>query len=201
MLRVGLTGGIASGKSLISSLFSELDVKVIDTDIISHQLMQTGEPAYLAAVQHFGPEILNPDKTINRAKLRQIVFDQPEEKQWLEKMIHPLIRKTALDAMREAQDDAYAIMVVPLMFESGFDQLLDHIVVIDCPPHIQKHRLMQRDGIDAGLADKMIAAQMSNAERLSKADSIIANKNEHDRSQDVSILDRKLREIAHSFDN
>jgi len=132
MLRVGLTGGIASGKTTISHLFAKLGVMVIDTDVISHDLMQPGQSAYNQSVEHFGSEILNPDETINRPLLRKIVFKQPTQKQWLEKMIHPLIQQATLSAIDNCTGQ-YVIIVIPLLFESDFKQLVENVIAIDCP--------------------------------------------------------------------
>ncbi len=198
MFKVGLTGGIASGKSVISRLFAELGVKVIDTDRISHQLMQPGQPAYARAVEHFGPGIVKPDQTIDRALLRQQVFDDPEQRHWLEQMIHPMIRQAAIEAMLSASSGDYVILVVPLLFESGFDALVDHTVAIDCPPALQIQRLQQRDGISSQLAEQMIAAQLSNAQRLQKADSVIANHDDGDRSTQVQAMHQHLMQLANN---
>lgn len=195
MFRVGLTGGIASGKTTISHFFEKLGIIVIDTDVISHELMQPGQPAYQKTVQHFGHEILNDDQTINRPLLRQKVFNQPRQKEWLEKMIHPMIQERSEKALRAAESE-YVILIVPLMFESGFDQLVDHVVAIDCPAITQKTRLMKRDGINEELAEKMISAQMSNEQRISMSDSVILNKNNQDREKDVKRLHAKLIQLA-----
>ena len=198
MLRVGLTGGIASGKSTISALFAELGVPVVDTDIISHQLMQPGQEAYLKTLQHFGSHILDPEhQTINRALLRQLVFSQAEQKDWLENMLHPLIRAQTLHQINQAAGSApYVLVVVPLMFETGFNRLLDHIIAIDCPPSCQLDRLTQRDHINDELARKMLRAQLNNEQRLQQADSIIKNVDNKSRSQDVLKLHQRLMQIA-----
>ncbi len=195
MFRVGLTGGIASGKTTISRLFEELGITVIDTDTISHELMKPGQPAYQQSIEHFGQVIVNDDSTINRRLLREKVFNQPDEKKWLEEMIHPLIWEEAEKAISSAKSE-YVILVVPLMFETGFQHMLDHVIAIDCPASVQKSRLMQRDNIDPDLAGKMIATQMSNKERISRADSVIHNTDDEDRSAEIQHLYRHLKRMA-----
>lgn len=196
MLKVGLTGGIASGKSTISQLFSNLGVSVIDTDVISHQLMQKGQPAYLHTVQHFGPDVLNKDGSLNRPLLRKIIFDQPQQKQWLEEMIHPLIRQQTNENISQLSNGNYVLIVVPLMFESGFNNMLDHIIAIDCPAQVQQKRLTQRDNINDELAQKMITSQIDNSSRLAQADSIIHNFDNEDRSREIFQLHQKLLKLA-----
>ena len=198
MLKVGLTGGIASGKSLISKLFAELGIPVIDTDRISHDLMQPGQKAYINAIEHFGPEIVKPDQSIDRALLRQRVFEHPEQRRWLEQMIHPLIRQAAVAQMQAAAPSDYLLLVVPLLFESGFDDLVDHVIAIDCPASTQIQRLLQRDGISRLMAEQMIAAQLSNEQRLHRADSIIHNPDDSDRSSAVQALHQQLLQLANN---
>lgn len=200
MLRVGLTGGIASGKSTISDEFENLGITVIDTDKISHALMQPGQTAYQKTLDHFGMEILNPDFSINRALLRELVFNQPRQKTWIEDMLHPLIRKRALEMMEQCKRGDYLLLVVPLMYESGFDELVDHVVAIDCPSALQVERLMARDGISTHLARAMIDAQMNNEERLQHADSRLANRSGRQQLQrQVRQLHQRLLELAAKY--
>jgi len=192
MFRVGLTGGIASGKSTISQLFYKLGIPVIDTDIISHQLMQIGQAAYEQTVLHFGQNILSQDGNINRTKLRQIIFSQPQQKSWLEKMIHPQIQKMTENQIAELSEGDYVLIVVPLMFETGFNKFVNHVIAIDCPIETQLERLTQRDKIDSKLAREMISSQLDNPSRLTLADSIIINQDSNNREQDVLKLHKKI---------
>ena len=196
MFKVGLTGGIASGKSTIGKHFKRLGVPVYDTDEISHALMQPGEPAYLQTVEHFGKEILNLDGSLNRAQLREKVFQQPEEKLWLESMIHPMIRECSRQALDREQGSAYALLIVPLMFETGFDQLVDYVIAIDCPVTTQKSRLIQRDHIGEELAEQMIQSQMTNDERIRLSNNSIFNGNKDDLFNEIKSLHAELTAIA-----
>ena len=178
MFSVGLTGGIASGKTTISNLFAELGVAVIDTDIISRKLLKPGELAYDQVCAHFGSIILNPSNDIDRAELRKIIFNNADEKKWLETMLHPLIYQRALDAIRKFSKPSYVLVVIPLLFETNFQSLVDRILVVDCPQELQIERLVKRDKIDETLARKMLSQQLANSDRLSRAHDIIENLND-----------------------
>ncbi|MDJ0881269.1 MAG: dephospho-CoA kinase [Gammaproteobacteria bacterium] len=198
MFRVGLTGGIASGKSTVSQYFKELGIKVIDTDEISRHLMEPGQYAYQQTVKHFGDYILKPDKSLNRERLREQVFNHPAEKKWLEEMIHPLIKQEAEKALGTVQSD-YALLVVPLMYESGFDQLVDHVIAIDCPASVQKKRLMERDHISEPLAEKMIHSQMRNDRRHALANTVLYNGENKDLKVKIRLLHHHLKRLAKRF--
>jgi dephospho-CoA kinase len=176
MFSVGLTGGIASGKTTISNLFAELGVPIIDTDVISRDLLVRGEQAYHQVCAHFGNQILFANGDINRASLRKIIFSDPQQKSWLETMLHPLIFQRSHDAIIEHSRASYVLVVVPLLFETNFQSLVDRILVVDCPAEQQIQRLMKRDDIDDKLANSMLAQQLSNAERLTRAHDIIKNR-------------------------
>ncbi|MCP4876693.1 MAG: dephospho-CoA kinase [Gammaproteobacteria bacterium] len=174
MFSVGLTGGIASGKTTISDLFAELGVPIIDTDVISRQLLEPGELAFDQVCAHFGDEILD-NNDINRAQLRKIVFTDTRQKHWLETMLHPLIYKRSHEAILGYSRAKYVLVVVPLLFETNFQSLVDRILVVDCPTQKQIDRLLKRDQIDETLARRMLAQQLSNTQRLAKAHDIIDN--------------------------
>ena len=175
MYAVGLTGGIASGKTMISNLFSELGVPIIDTDVISRKLLEPGELAYDQVCAHFGNNIINTNNKIDRARLREIVFTHPAEKSWLETMLHPLIYQRSHEAVLEHSRANYVMVVIPLLFETNFQSLVDRILVVDCPAELQVERLVKRDHIDESLARKMTSQQLSNSERLARAHDIINN--------------------------
>ncbi len=177
-MRIGLTGGIASGKSTLAEALRNLGIPVIDADLVSHALMQPGEPGYQACIEHFGREILDDQGRIDRAALRRRVFEDPPQRRWLEQMLHPMIRQRIerkIEELEQRQGHDMLLLVVPLLFESGFDELVDVSVAIDCPAELQLQRLRLRDGLDAGLAQGMIEAQMTNSERLARANLIVRN--------------------------
>ena len=134
MFSVGLTGGIAAGKTTVSNLFAALGVPVVDTDIISRKLLEPGELAYTQVCAHFGDSIKGSNDEIDRAKLRKIVFTNANEKIWLENMLHPLIYRRSHDAILEHTKVSYVLVVIPLLFETNFQALVDRILVVDCPP-------------------------------------------------------------------
>ncbi len=177
-MRVGLTGGIASGKSTLAEALRNQGIPVIDADLVSRELMQPNEPGYQACIDHFGPEILDEQGRIDRAALRRRVFEDPAQRRWLERMLHPMIHQRIeqkIAELEQRQTGGMILVVVPLLFESGFDDLVDVSVAIDCPAEVQLQRLQQRDGLDTHLAQRMIEAQMTNDQRLARADLTICN--------------------------
>lgn len=197
MFSVGLTGGIASGKTTISNLFAELGVPIIDTDVISRNLLAPGERAYHQVCAHFGNEILQPDNEIDRSALRKIIFSNPQQKSWLETMLHPLIFQGSHDAIIANSRASYVLVVVPLLFETNFQSLVDRILVVDCPADQQIKRLMQRDNIDETLAHSMLKQQLSNAERLKRAHDVIDNREDGvDLASQVATLHRSYTILA-----
>jgi dephospho-CoA kinase len=172
--RVGLTGGIASGKSTVAGLFAELGAEVIDTDSISRELVRPGSPLLATIVERFGADLKTPEGALDRRRLRAIVFADPGKRRGLEAILHPPIRAEAL-ARAAASTAPYVILVVPLLFESGFDRLVDARVVVDCPEPRQIERLVARDRLSEAEARSMLAAQMTREERTRRADEIIDN--------------------------
>lgn len=174
MLRIGLTGGIASGKSAVAEMFAERGAELIDTDAIARELVVPGSDGLQAIVRAFGREILDEDGALDRRSLRRIVFADPVSRRKLEAILHPRIRAAAIE--RAAASSApYVVLAVPLLFESGFERLVDRSLVVDCPVEVQLERLMQRDGIDEPEARAMIEAQMQRGVRRAAADDVIDN--------------------------
>jgi len=171
-LRIGLTGGIASGKSTVAAMFAELGACVIDTDLIARELVAPGEPALAAVVEAYGEAVLDAEGALDRGLMRRIVFGDPAERRRLEAILHPRIREVAL-ARAAVCPGPYVMLMVPLMFESGFDRLVERTLTVDCPESLQLDRLMARDGIGRDEARAVIAAQMQRAERRSRADDLI----------------------------
>ena len=175
--RVGLTGGIASGKSVADAAFAALGVFVVDADMIARELVEPGQEALADIVAHFGDAVRLDDGRLDRAALRRRIFADPADKAALESILHPRIR-VELDARTTAAPGEFAIASIPLLAEAGGRDAypwLDRILVIDVTPATQRARLVARDGIDGALADRMIAAQASRADRLAIADDILRN--------------------------
>ena len=196
MLTIGLTGGIASGKTRISNLFQQLNVPVVDTDLISRELLELNQAGYLTVVEHFGKSILQSDKTINRQKLRTLIFQNSTDKKWLESTLHPLIYQLTCDKIQDNRTAPYVLAVIPLLFEANFEDLVDRILVVDCSIETQLERLISRDKIDQDLATAMIGAQISNCERLANADDIITNNHNTDLLDQVKALDQKYKLLS-----
>jgi len=174
---IGLTGGIASGKSALEKAFAARGITVADADVLARAVVERGEPALAAVVAHFGDSVLQADGRLDRAALRVRVFNDDDARRTLEAILHPAIR-TRLQAICVAAPSPYAIAMVPLLAEGGGRSAypwLHRILVVDAPEEVQRARLMQRDGIDAALADRMMAAQATRAERLAIADDIVVN--------------------------
>lgn len=175
MLTIGLTGGIASGKSEVSRMFEELGVAVIDTDLISRQLVEPGELALQEIVSHFSSAVINDDGTLNRNKLGKLIFSSESERHLLEDILHPRIRD---EVSRQLQtiDAPYVIVVIPLLLETRYPIKVDRILVIDASQEQQRQRLMRRNALSQSDADKMMQAQTSNNRRLAVADDVISNR-------------------------
>lgn len=174
---VGLTGGIASGKSTVSKLLRQLGAVVVDTDIIAREVVEPGKPAWQDIVAWLGADILLPGGGINRARLGDLVFRDEAARQRLESITHPRIREAALRALDEARrsGETVAVIDVPLLFEVGWDRLADEVWVVFVDPATQLDRLMKRDGITALQARVRIDAQMDLAEKSRLADVVIDN--------------------------
>ncbi len=176
---IGLIGGIASGKSLIAEYFEALGVPLIDTDHIAHSIVKKGSPLLKTIETHFGASILLPDGALNRKSLRELIFKNPEEKTWLESLLHPVIRKE-VEKVLETIEAPYCLVAIPLLKRRGDYPFLKRILMLDAPLHLQIQRLMDRDHIDEKLARTMITSQPSRQWRLSLADDVIVNDNGRD---------------------
>ncbi len=172
MFRVGLTGGVASGKTTVAALFTELGAGLVDTDQVAREVVATGEPGLDAVIEAFGADILLDSGDLNRSALRAIVFRDPDERRKLEALLHPLIRARTLSQL-ETIEAPYAVVVVPLLVETDFAQFVDRILVVDCPRELQLERLVRRDQISAADAEAMVAAQADRKTRSARADDIL----------------------------
>jgi dephospho-CoA kinase len=174
---IGLTGGIASGKSEVARRFQALGVQVVDADVAAREVVAAGSVGLAAVVAAFGSGILDPAGALDRAAMRRHVFDDPSARTRLEAIVHPRVR-AMLETACATATGAYAIAAIPLLAEGGGREhypWLDRILVVDVSPDVQLTRLLQRDGIDAALARRMVMAQASRGQRLAIADDVIVN--------------------------
>lgn len=200
MLRVGLTGGIGCGKSHVAELFAALGVPVLDADAITRELQAPGHELYAAIVDRFGPAILDARGQLDRGALRSRIFDNPQERRVLEALVHPAVLRT-LEARlaRLPAGTEYALIVVPLLFEAGWESDFDHVIVVHCHPEDQIDRVVRRDQRSRGEVEAIIAAQLEPAERRQRADSEIRNTAgtpEEELRVRVAELDTQLRQRA-----
>lgn len=174
MLNIALTGGIGCGKTLVSNYFSKLGVHILDTDIISRELVEPDSKALNQIIAEFGDDFLLKDGHLNRKKLQKYIFENPEAKIFLENLLHPLILN-AVNHEQEKADSTYCIVVVPLLVESRLDFNIDRVLVVDCSPETQKQRVLKRDNMTESTFEMIFNQQVSRQERLAVADDIIVN--------------------------
>ena len=172
-LIIGVTGGIGSGKTAATDEFERLGITVIDADIVAREVVEPGQPALASIVEHFGEKILEND-VLNRAKLRDIIFTDPEQKLALNKIMHPAIRDAHVKQL-ESADSVYVLLSAPLLFENGLDKYTQRNLVVDVPEAVQMQRASMRDGVEQQQIRSIIAAQMPRDERLARADDVIVN--------------------------
>lgn len=195
---VGLTGGIGSGKSTVVRLFGELGVHWVDADNVAREVVEPGTPALANIADHFGGDILTDEGNLDRARLRQIIFETPEERTWLEALLHPvireeLIRQLAPENSLSSYPLPYVLLVSPLLFETDQHNLTNHCLVVDVPVAVQIERTISRDNNTQEQVERIIAAQMPREQRLAKADSIIDN------SRSMDDVQRSVQALHNEF--
>jgi dephospho-CoA kinase len=199
MLRIGLTGGVASGKTTVANLFADAGAVVLDTDVIAREVVEPGESALAALVEALGEDILGADGRLDRALLRRRLFGDEALRQRVESILHPAILAT-LERQSAGAGGPYQLLVIPLLVESDLAGLVDRVLVVDCPEERQIERLIQRDGETREGAGAMLAAQVSREKRLAAADDVIVNDGTlADLAARVADLDRKYRALAEKY--
>jgi dephospho-CoA kinase len=197
-LRIGLTGGIASGKTTVAKFFADLGIPVIDTDVIAREVVAPGAPALIEIREAFGDAVFNDDGSLDRQAVRKLVFADAGKRQQLEGILHPRIRDAAV-AQARAVSAPYMVIVVPLLVESPLQAFMDRILVVDCSEDVQLSRLMLRDAENEEQARSMIAAQSSREERLAIADDVLLNDADLDETRTkVAALHQGYLELSKS---
>jgi len=188
---VGVTGGIGSGKSEVSHRFAQLGITVVDADIVAREVVSLGNPALAAISQHFGQHILNADGSLDRRQLRTLIFENHNEKLWLENLLHPIIRKEIVAQLSQSTS-SYSLLSSPLLLETKQNELVDRVLVIDATEDLQLQRASVRDRNNKNQLQKIMATQLSRSERCAKANDIIENHN------DLNELDVAVKKL-HTF--
>ena len=191
-LQVGLTGGIASGKSTVCKIFAERGATIIDADDIVRAICQPGEPAYQQIIAHFGHKVLLSDGQLNRQALRDIIFNDNDARKALEAIIHPMVRQQ-LSLQLQQNTTAVTLVAVPLLIEANMQDLFDRVLLVTANRANQLKRLLSRDGISPALAGQMIAAQIDDQVRLHYADDIIDN------NGDVEMLTSQIAKLMKNY--
>ena len=192
--KVGLTGGIASGKTTVGNLFSDLGIKIIDADEIAHSITSKQGSAYNKIIKHFGEGILGDDKKLDRKKLRTMIFNNSELKRDLEQIIHPEVH-AIINQKINASQEPYQIIVIPLLIETSYQNFVDRVLVIDCSMETQLARLINRDDETMKNARKIIANQIERNERLKFADDIIEN----EKKTSINVLKNKVLQLHETY--
>ena len=173
-IKIGLTGGIASGKTTVSNFFKQFGTKVIDADVISHQVTKPDGTAFQEIISSFGSSVLDENGLIDRKKMRKIIFDDVSKKEMLERIIHPKVREEMFNLASQSNDH-YLIVSVPLLVETGMNEMMDRTLVVDCSEETQIERLMHRDKITLGEAKSILRNQTNRSTRLKASDDLIVN--------------------------
>jgi len=171
---IGLTGGIGSGKTAVSDTFKNLGIDIVDADVSSRRVVEKGQPALNDIQAHFGDGILDSENNLDRAKLREIIFKNPQKRVWLEKLLHPKIAEHIKDQL-ESSNSPYCILVSPLLLETEQKSYCSFILVVDVPEESQIARTAKRDGVSEEQVKNIISAQIDREKRLEQADEIIIN--------------------------
>ena len=187
---IGLTGGIGSGKTAVSETFEKLGITVVDADLASRVVVEKGKPCLEEIAKHFGDDILNENDELNRAKLREIIFNSDSEKSWLESLLHPAIAEQIKDELN-ASKSPYTILVSPLLLETNQRDFCDKVLVVDVPIELQMERTTKRDGVSEDQVKSIIKSQINRDERLQLADEIIINEGS---IEDLEMIVRELHE-------
>lgn len=197
-MRIGLTGSIACGKSTVSRMLAERGARIIDADVIAREVVRPGEAAWSLIVEHFGQDLLLADRQIDRMKLGQIVFADEEARRTLNSIVHPAVRGRMRELADEAEREGVRLIVldIPLLFESGLEHMVEHIVVVSCTEEQQLARLMKRNGFSDEDARRRIASQMPIAEKVAQAHDVIDNSGTltETECQVDELVDRLLKE-------
>lgn len=191
MKLVGLTGGIASGKSTVAKILQSLGAAIVNADDLAREVVEPGHEAWKEIVASFGAEILQSDQTLDRQKLRTLIFNQPEARKRLESIIHPRVRALAEERIRQYAAAGYPVVIyeVPLLFEGNLQEWLRPVILVACDVETQTARLQKRDHLTAAEAEKHIAAQMSLKDKRRLADYVIEN------NGSLEDLERQTRQI------
>ncbi|MEB2419018.1 dephospho-CoA kinase [Citrobacter sp. R-1.5.2] len=196
---VALTGGIGSGKSTVANAFADLGINVIDADIIARQVVERGMPALRAIAEHFGSDVIAADGSLQRRILRERIFSDPDEKKWLNALLHPLIQQETQRQFQQATSP-YLLWVVPLLVENALYEKADRVLVVDVTPETQLRRTMQRDDVTREHVEQILAAQATREARLAVADDVIDNNGAPDAIvSDVARLHALYLQLASQF--
>jgi dephospho-CoA kinase len=197
MLKIGLTGGIGSGKSTVADIFSSLGISIIDADLIAHQLTQPGNACFNEIKELFGENFIDSNGELNRKKIAETIFSNPSKKTDLENILHPRIKQRMLQAIEQTKAEHYIILVIPLLLESNFTDLVDRIIVVDADDDIRIQRIQQRDHRSEEQIKDIINSQVDRNQRLQRADDILYNNGELGVLRDaVSLLHRQYIEMS-----
>ncbi|WDG82116.1 dephospho-CoA kinase [Pseudomonas chlororaphis] len=189
---LGLTGGIGSGKSAAAQHFIDLGIHVMDADHAARWVVEPGRPALARIAEHFGDSVLQADGQLDRAALRKLIFEVPQQRLWLEALLHPLIADEIAAHLARAESP-YAILVSPLLIESGQYAMTQRILVIDVPQQLQIERTLQRDGISEQQVQAILTAQATREDRLSHADDVLVN------DRDLAWLHSEVERLHHFY--